>query len=173
MKITSAIKLYSRKIIFPVIMSILAMLTSAECKGQEFPPRPISVTVSVVQNLNFGTFYQGTTGGTVIIYPDGSRSATGDVVLLAGTFSTGLYDVLANRGTIISILGINSVLTGSNGGTMTLQIGNTDPLAPFIITTTPPSTTQVRIGGTLIVGNPLSNPPGNYSGSFNVTFFQE
>jgi hypothetical protein len=93
--------------------------------------------------------------------------------LLPGTFSTGLYDVLANRGTIITILGFDSILTGSNGGTMTLQIGNTDPLTPFIVTTVPPSTTQVRIGGTLIVGNPLSNPPGNYSGSFNVTFFQE
>lgn len=139
--------------------------------GQEFPPRPITVTVSVIQNLNFGTFYQGNSGGTVIIYPDGSRSATGDVVLLMGTFSTGLYSVTGNTGTLITILnGPDATLTGSNGGTLTLQIGGSDPASPFILTS---PTIQVRIGGTLIVGDPLLNRPGNYSGFFDVTFFQE
>lgn len=139
--------------------------------GQEHPPRPISVTVSVIQNLNFGTFYHGNAGGTVIIYPDGSRSATGDVVLLMGTFSTGLYSVSGNVGTMITILnGPDATLTGSGGGTLILKIGDCDPPTPFILTS---PTMQVRIGGTLMVGDPLLNPPGNYSGFFNVTFFQE
>ena len=158
---------------FMIIASISLLLSGSSqvVYGQEYPPRPITVTVSVLQNLNFGTFYQGNSGGTVIIYPDGSRSATGDVVLLMGTFSTGLYSVTGNVGTMISIVnGPDATLTGSNGGTLILKIGDSDPPIPFILN---PPTIQVRIGGTLMVGDPLLNPPGIYSGVFNVTFFQE
>ncbi len=156
------------------ILVILVLLLSGfhqVAYGQEHPPRPISVTVSVIQNLNFGTFCHGNSGGTVIINPDGSRSSTGDVILLPGTFSTGLYSVCGNAGTMITILnGPDAALTGSGGGTLILKIGDYDPPIPFILTS---PTIQVRIGGTLMVGDPLLNPPGNYSGFFNVTFFQE
>jgi hypothetical protein len=173
MKKQRAIYYCSRYTILNISLGLLMIISSVKAYGQELPPRPIAVTVSVLQNLNFGTFYHGNGGGSVIIYPDGSRSATGDVILLPGSFSTGLYDIVANTGTIISLLGVNSLLTGSNSGSMTLQIGNSDPPGPFIITSAPPNATQVRIGGTLIVGDPIANPPGNYSGFFNVTFFQE
>lgn len=156
--------------------SIIFILTSIMVHGQEQPPRPITVTVSLSQNLNFGAFYHGNIGGTVIIYNDGSRSSTGDIVLLTMgyTFSTGLYDVVANPGTLVSILnGPNAILTGSNGGSMILELGESDPISPFITTTTPPASTQVRIGGILHVGNPITNPAGNYGGTYDVTFVQE
>jgi len=155
--------------------SLFMISTSLSVNGQELPPRPITVTVSLVQNLSFGAFYHFNVGGTVIIFNDGSRSSTGDIVLLNMLpFSTGLYDVVANRGTLITILnGPDVLLNGSNGGNLTLKIGASNPISPFIVTTTPPSATQVSIGGTLIVGNPLANPPGNYSGTFSVTFVQE
>ncbi len=144
--------------------------------SQEPPPRPILVTANTSQYLAFGAFYQGNSGGSVIIYSDGSRSRTGDVVLLGMgfNFSAGLYDIVGNRGTLISILDSSATLTGDNGGSMTLQISSvTNPPYPVIITTDPPASTQVSIGGTLIVGTPLANPPGNYSGIFSVTFVQE
>ena len=159
-----------------VLWIFLFILTTIMANGQEQPPRPITVTVNLSQNLNFGAFYHGNVGGSVIIYNDGSRSSTGDIVLLTMgySFSTGLYDVVANPGTLISILnGPNAILTGSNGGSMILQIGNSDPSNPFIITTMPPASTQLRIGGTLIVGNPIVNPPGNYGGTFDITLVQE
>jgi hypothetical protein len=31
----------------------------------------------------------------------------------------------------------------------------------------------MNIGGTLTVGNSASNPPGSYSGTFDITFIQE
>ncbi|MCD4729579.1 MAG: DUF4402 domain-containing protein [Bacteroidales bacterium] len=156
--------------------SFLFIMTTNLVQGQEMPPRPISVTVNLSQNLNFGAFYHGNVGGSVIIYNDGSRSSTGDIVLLTMgySFSTGLYDVVANPGTLISILnGPDAILTGSNGGSMILQLGESYPASPFIITTTPPASTQLRIGGTLFVGNPIVNPPGNYGGTFDLTFVQE
>ena len=157
-------------------MAVVLFSISTQLSAQELPPRPITVTVNMSQNLAFGAFYHFSAGGTVTINSDGSRSSTGDVVLLnlGYTYSTGLYDLVGNPGTLVSILkGPDAVLPGSNGGSMTLQIGDTDPASPFIITTMPPIVTQLRIGGTLLVGNPLSNPPGNYTGTFDITFVQE
>jgi hypothetical protein len=159
-----------------VIWSFLSILATFRIHAQELPPRPLTVTVSLSQNLNFGAFYHGNIGGSVIIYESGARSSTGDIVLLTMgySFSTGLYDVVANPGTVVSILnGPDAILTGSNGGTMILQIGESSPSSPFIITSTPPSATQLRIGGTLIVGSPLMNPAGNYGGTFDITLVQE
>ena len=173
-----------------VIVIIVLLSGSAEVSGQELPPRPIydipetpenpprpiTVTVNLSQNLSFGAFYHFNLGGSVIIYADGSRSATGDVVLLniGFPFSTGLFDIEGNPGTPVSILrGPDAILTGSNGGTLTLQLGETDPSGTFVIDVSPPNVVQLRIGGTLLVGNPLANPPGDYSGTFDVTFVQE
>src|SRR5450759_641120 len=137
MKQSQAIRYCKR--CFIVMGSLFMISTSLRVNGQELPPRPITVTVSLVQNLSFGAFYHIGTG-SVIIYPDGSRSSTGGVVLLGLTYSfnSGLYDVVANRGTLITILnGPDTTLT-NGGSSMTLIIGTSDPLSPFIVTTTPP-----------------------------------
>lgn len=165
-----------RSFLFMGSLILITISTSTNVYSQEHPPRPVIVTVSLVQNLSFGAFCQGNSGGTVIIYPDGLRSSTGDVILLnlGYSFSSGLFDVTANPGTRITLLpSPDAILTSSSGKTMTLQIGTSDPVSPFIITTNPPSSTELRIGGTLIVGTPLANPPGNYIGSFNITLIQE
>jgi len=155
---------------------LLCLFCLQPALAQEPPPRPIAIYVNPAQGLIFGAFFQGASGGTVIIYPDGSRSVTGSIVPanLGYPFSSAVFEVAANPGTLISIMnGPNATLSGSNGGTLTLQIGASSTGSPFIATATPPARTQVRIGGTLIVGSPLANPIGNYSGTFNVTFIQE
>ncbi|MCF6408020.1 DUF4402 domain-containing protein [Chitinophaga filiformis] len=145
-------------------------------KGQEPPPRPISVYVNPAQGLIFGAFFQGATGGTVTVFPDGSRSVTGSIVQanLGFPFSPAIFEVDANPGTLIQILnGPDVTLTGSNGGTLSLHIGSSSTGSPFVATATSPARTLVRIGGTLTVGPPLANPSGSYSGLFSVTFIQE
>lgn len=159
-----------------LLASIFMILLSVNVNAQEQPPRPIDVTVNLSQNLNFGAFSHGASGGNVIIYPDGSRSSSGDIVLLSlgFSYSAGLFDVVGNVGTLVSILnGSDATLTGSNGGSMTIQIGPTNPTSPFIINTIAPTKTQIYVGATLIVGNALANPAGNYSGTFDMTFVQE
>jgi hypothetical protein len=159
-------------IILPVIFLSAAF---QELKAQEPPPRPITVTVTG-QSLSFGAFSHGPVGGTVTINPDGSRSASGDVILLnlGYSFSTALYEVVANPGTVINLLnGPDVTLPGSNGGSMTLHIGNSDPASPFVTTAVPPASTSLNVGGTLTVSNPGANPPGSYSGTFDITFIQE
>lgn len=155
---------------------VFLLLVQVSAHAQEPPPRPISIYVNPAQGLIFGAFFQGSTGGSVIIYPNGSRSVTGSIVQanLGFPFSPAIFEVDANPGTLITIMnGPNITLTGSNGGTLTMQIGSSSTGSPFVATATSPARTQVRIGGTLIVGNPLANPSGSYSGTFSVTFIQQ
>lgn len=152
------------------------LLCVSSVSAQVLPPRPISVYVNPAQPLNFGAFFQGPLGGSVVVYPAGSRSVTGDVVQasLGYSFTPALFEVEGLPGTLVTILnGPDVTLTGSNGGTMTLRVGASDPGSPFIITTTPPLRTVVNVGGTLTVGTPSANPPGTYSGTFNITFIEQ
>jgi len=161
--------------LFTGLLVLLLHITTA-VKAQEPPPRPISVYVNPAQGLIFGAFFQGATGGTVTVFPDGSRSVTGSIVQanLGFPFSPAIFEVDANPGTLIQILnGPDATLTGSNGGTLSLHIGSSSTGSPFVATATSPARTLVRIGGTLTVGTPLANPPGSYSGLFSVTFIQE
>jgi len=165
-----------RRLGFFVAAFILLQLLHSRAVAQQLPPSPFSIYSNPAQGLFFGAFYHGMMGGSVIIYPDGSRSSTGDVVpvSLGFPFSPAIVEVEAPLGTRIAILnGPDAVLTGSNGGTMTLHVGNSDIGSPFVTTVAPPARTQIRIGGTLYVGSSLANPVGSYSGMFSIIFIQE
>lgn len=155
-------------------IAALICICSAQARGQEKPPRPVSVYT--MQNLSFGAFYQGINGGTVTVDYDGMRIATGDVILagLGYAFYSAIFEIESEPGYLITIMnGPGATLTGSNGGSMILQIGEASTGNPFIATNGSPARTEVKIGGTLVVGPPGANPPGNYSGSFYITFIQE
>lgn len=165
-------KLLVKPVIF---IGLLLSVSLAKSQGPGNPPRPVEIYVNPAQGLNFGAFYQGGSGGTVIIYPNGSRATTGSVIQTSQgfSFSPAIFEVDAEPGTLITILnGPDVILNGSNGGTISLKIGESDPPSPFISTATSPSRTMIRIGGILTLGNPLASPPGNYNGTFSVTFIQ-
>lgn len=161
----------------PVLPEILLLLImGTQVLAQQPPPRPISVYANPAQGLIFGAFFQGISGGKVIIYPDGSRSVTGDIIQanMGFPFSPAIFEVDANTGTLISIMnGPDVILTGSNGGSVKLHLGSASTGSSFISNVTPPGRTQVRIGGTLTIGSPLANPSGSYSGFFSVIFIQQ
>ncbi|MBK6965412.1 MAG: DUF4402 domain-containing protein [Bacteroidales bacterium] len=151
---------------------LLILVVSA--KAQEDPPRPIQL--STYQHLSFGAFINGNNGGTVSVDPGGNRSVTGDIipVFQGNQYHPAIFEVEANAGTIIHIVnGPEVILTGSNGGSLLLNLGASLPDSPFINSTRPPFRTQIMIGGTITVGNTLANPPGDYTGNFFVTFVQE
>jgi hypothetical protein len=123
-----------------------------------------------------GAIIQGSIGGQVIIDPQGSRSVTGDIipVNMGYQYFPAIFEVEAIPGSLITIVnGPDVILNGNNGGTLTLHIGTSIPVSPFINTKNPPFRTQVRIGGTLYVGSSFANPSGNYIGYFSVTFAQQ
>jgi hypothetical protein len=158
-----------------ILLTLLFLTLSLASIAQEPPPRPLVVTPTP-QGLVFGAFTQGASGGTVTVNSGSLRSSTGDVILLGLGIAplAAEYQLVGNPGTVVSILnGPDASLSGSGGGSMILHLGATSPLSPFVITTIPPAFTLLYIGGTLTVGSPAANPPGNYSGTFDVTFIQE
>lgn len=164
-----------KRLWWPLMIGVCVIIGVPSAKGQERPPRPITVKVSTAQHLQFGSFIQAGDYGTVTVDYNGSRTASGSVILpnisRAAFPTAALFIVDAEPGTLITILnGTDATLTGSNGGTLTLKIGDSSTRSPFITKT---QYTDVFIGGTLIVGPLSANPAGAYSGTFQVTFIQE
>lgn len=157
------------KRLLPVMSIILFFcLNNTEARAQ--------IAVTTARQLSFGAFSHGNAGGTVQILADCTRSSTGDVILLNMGFLyfPAIFEVEAPQGTIINIMnGPDVPLTGGNGGSMMLHIGNADQTLPFISNVAPPARTSVKIGATLTVGTRINNPPGSYSGTFTITFIQE
>ncbi len=161
----------SLRTIAVIFIFLVAVLQTA---AQEMPPKP--VTVSFIQNLNFGAFTQATGGGTVIIYPSGLRTADGDIILINYGYSyfPAIFNIEGNPGTIVHVLsGPLATLNGNQGGTLAMNAGTSDPLTPLILPLATQGDLQVYLGGVLTVGPPSSNPAGHYSGSFYIMFIQE
>ncbi len=173
---TSAIKIYCfNRWLFLILLIIIMLPAMSGLKAQEPPPRPIRITATG-QGLSFGAFYLGASGGTVIVDPAGARTTTGDVVPLGMGFpvSAALFEVRAHRGTVVGILfGADVFLTGTPSGSMTLSIDSSNPTSPFVSTVNFNVPIPLYIGGTLTVGNSAANPPGSYTGIFEITIVRE
>ena len=164
-----------------VVVLFLAFIFNTSTVSAQFglpgkPPRPITVKVDPVQGLSFGAFYQGSTGGSVIVTPNGSRSASGSIIPVSQgfSFSPAIFQITAEPGTIITVVnGPDVMLSGSNGGKINLHIGDSDLGNQFITSATSSSPTLLRVGGTITLSNALAHPPGNYNGIFSIIFIQQ
>ncbi|HRZ42586.1 MAG TPA: DUF4402 domain-containing protein [Bacteroidales bacterium] len=142
--------------------------------GTPFPP-PRVIKVYNIQGLAFGNFYTGSSGGTVVVTPYGTRSVTGSVMAMGGSFNQALFIIELLPGRLVQImLGSGSTLyRNGGGGTMNVTLGPASRSNPFVTSAGHPFHNQVGIGGTLFVGNPAANPVGEYAGFFTITFIQE
>jgi hypothetical protein len=129
-------------------------------------------STSIIQNLSFGAFCTGNSGGTVNISPTGSRTATGDIVLIPSEQgSPAILQITADNTDYITITTAGVInLTNGSGGTMTLQINDFYPASPFNPVV---GQNDVKIGGTITAGSSTNTPPGNYTGSFEVIFNEQ
>ena len=85
-----------------------------------------------------------------------------------------MFYVRANPGTVLSVLvPPPAILTGSGGGTLSLQITGSLPSSPFVTTLPWPQQTTLLVGGTLTIGNIATNPPGTYTGTYTITLIRE
>lgn len=156
-----------------VVCTLLPWLQTTHAQAP-FPP-PNQIQVFNIRGLDFGSFYPSATGGSVIVDYNGLRTPTGDVVLVGGGIGEpAIFEVVLIPGRLVSIeLQPSTILSQIGGtGTMTLYIGPSDRGTSFVTTGGHPFRNQVNVGGTLEVRSPAANPPGNYTGSFTVTFHQ-
>lgn len=154
-----------------IICSLALAFLCLSAVAQEKPPQPMLITP--VQNLSFGAFIQGNVGGNVIIDPQGSRTVTGDLIPanMGYSYYPAIFQIDAIPGSVITIVfGPDVDLPGNHGGKISLHVNTSLPQSPFISKT---SSTLVRVGGTLTVGDSGHNPAGDYFGSFLITFVQQ
>jgi hypothetical protein len=134
------------------------------------------ITAFPIQDFSFGTFYQGNAGGTISLSTEGSRTSAGDIVLLNSgpATSQAVFEIEAPENTLISILtGLNTTLTGSNGGTMALEITGSNPESLFTHTAVSPGRSRIHFSGKLTVGDQIASPAGIYQGTISITFNNE
>jgi len=136
------------------------------------------ITATQTQAINFGTYcINGTGGGTVSIGWDGTRTSTGNIVLLNITpyAQPAIFEIKLSEGNTVSFTYFpTGILTGSNGGTLTFDIGPTEHGingSTFTINTNSNYITPFKVGGTLHI--PTNAIQGTYSGNFDITFHQE
>jgi len=167
----------SRIPLFILVHTLLGFVAIAQ---PTLPPR--EVTVNSTQALHFGSFCLqniGSSGGTVTVDWQGTRTSTGQVLLLetAPAYQAAIFEVNLCQGrNIVITYSSTTTLAGSNGGSLTLNIGPTEKGVSgtaFQVNTDCSFITQIRVGGTLTVGSNTANPGGNYTGSFSITFNQQ
>ncbi len=135
-----------------------------------------TLTVIPTQAINFGSFCVSGAGGTVTVGWDGSRSKGGGITFLAGDMPLpAIFEIKLCEGRSVTLtFAFSSILNGSNGGTLILDMGPTERGGNNAIFPTNNDCnfiTPLRVGGTLNVpGNAI---PGVYTGSFDITFNQE
>ena len=165
------------KLVLITVFGLCSSIAVAQINPTDsLPGDPGGIIISTVQQMHFGAFSNSGNGGTVSISNTGMRSATGSIIPLnmGVNYMQAMFDLDAPQGCIISIMnGPDAVLTGSNGGTMSMHIGPADPSSPFIVLVAQPAKTRLSVGGTLTIGNSVASPPGNYSGTFYILFNQE
>jgi len=156
------------------MLIILICTTSTIAQNTPFPP-PNQMQVFSMQELNFGSFSTGASGGTVVVSPEGFRTSTGSVILMGGNFNQAIFEIKLIPGRLVQIImGPQVQLTRiGGGGSMNMQVGPSDKGTSFVTSGGHPFFNPVKVGGTLYVGNSLANPAGSYEGQFSVTFIQE
>src|SRR6185295_15590725 len=89
-----------------IVLVLISVFSFAQIDPTDsIPGDPGAITVYTVQNMSFGAFSNGISGGTVIVSTNGTRSVTGDVVLLnlGTTYFQSIFDIDAPIGSIVSL----------------------------------------------------------------------
>ena len=165
----------SRKLLYlPVLFLFISGVAQAQAtvSAQAFAEVIEALSANEDEPLNFGRFTTGSSGGSVIISPDGLRAVRGTVMPAGGGFSPGRFLVSGAPGAsfTISLPDEETLLVHQQSGN-TMQVNGwlSDP-PPGDAANLADGSRVVSIGATLNMGNMSENPVGIYSGTFVLTF---
>jgi hypothetical protein len=158
-----------------LVITVLGLVFSAATFAQVSETATASATIvgpislTLVDDMNFGNVAVGASGGTVIMTPAGVRSTTGGVTLpaITGTVAAAEFTVAGADGYTYAItlpVGATTITSGAN--TMTVGTWTSTPAATGTLTG---GSETLTVGATLNVG--ANQPAGTYlSGTpFTVT----
>jgi len=170
-----------------LLVSALLLLLNSQVKGQDnAPPLPQrTATATVTQNLSFGdiSVESSSTGGKVTVDYSGSRTSIGNLYLLnlGNPVEQAILEFHLCPGRSVKVL-FNPLVPLTYGSSQMSLLIDKLRIGTTLISTSGQSffsnkgcndTHYIEVGGTLTVGNLLSNPPGEYLGSFSITLAQE
>lgn len=131
------------------------------------------VTVIESEPLNFGRIINSTDGGRIIISPTGIRESTGGVRGFSGDFySAGKFIITGPPNLLLD-------LSLPQGDQFLFSETNAMKMVVRDFVSSPPAATQIHIpnqegrlelgiGATIYVSNWLANPPGIYTGIYEI-----
>jgi hypothetical protein len=158
---------------FLVISSSVKMYAQASVTAQVFAEVIPALTANEVSQLNFGRFSPETQGGSVLVTPEGSRTASGTVELSGGTHNAASFYITGEGGATFSIIlpTIPAMLTNTSSS-KTMTVSNWVSIPPQGSGTGLLSggSQEVKVGATLFVGSMDQNPVGIYTGTYAITF---
>ena len=151
-----------------------ALAGTATATAKAIVLRPLSFFA--IQDMNLGDIIPGAGGGTVRLYPNGTRTSTGTIVLSGSSHQPARFVGLGtpNEQISMTVPAATVYLTGP-GAPMPLtnfEIGST----PTVILSGTPTFFRIAsaignfnfpVGATLTVA--ANQTPGNYSGTFSIT----
>ncbi len=141
-------------------------------KAETFAEVIDALSANEDESLNFGRFSVGSNGGTIIISPDGLRTAQGTAVAAGGNYSPGRFMVTGAAGATFTIELPDEpaiLVHDQSGKTMQIDGWLSDPPSGES-STLPDGSRLVSIGARLNVGTVDENPVGQYAGTFTITF---
>lgn len=155
---------------------IFVILSKQEAIAQPgLPPR--TLTLMATQSLQFGTIcINGGAGGTVTVGYDGSRTATGNLILLnvAPTAQPAIFEIKLCHGRNVCVTFDPQIILRCGNSTLTVDNILTDRGgngARFVTNSDCNFITPLRLGGTLHI--PGTAQPGLYTGDFAITIEQQ
>jgi hypothetical protein len=144
----------------------------ASISAQAFAEVIEALAANEDEALNFGRFTPGSSGGAVVVSPDGLRTVRGTVMTAGGIHSPGRFVVIREPGAsfTISLPGEETLLVHQQSGN-TMQVNGwiSDPPTGDAANLSDGSRI-ISIGATLNIGNIEENPAGIYAGTFVLTF---
>lgn len=128
-----------------------------------------TLAIASTTGLSFGTLAPSANAGTVVIAPDGARSATGGVTLLsANVGSAGGVNLVGTASLAYTVTMPTSVTLTASGGSQTMTLSSlTTNLTGGAGTLTNTGNGNFTIGGTLAVG--ANQAVASYAGIVPVT----
>jgi len=125
------------------------------------------VTVKEITQLNIGKFSSGENGGTITLTPNGTRTASGSVILIDSPYSQGSFSLSGFEPAGLSIL-LPSVAIPMihNNSLSRVYLDNWTYEIPSI----KGNDVVINVGATLKVVSSERNPAGLYTGSYQVIF---
>lgn len=127
---------------------------------------PIASANETVQ-MNFGRFYPEAGGGSITISPEGIRMANGNVKLLDGAFSQGIFTITGSEINSVNVsFPVTPQLLYHTNSINTIYLDQWT----FSIPISTSGEVIVNIGATLNFGSLDSNPSGLYVGTYQIIF---